>query len=606
MSSDRRVFVLAGSGEVGPFTVEDLRREVAAGRIQRADQVRTATGKVLGTVGEQIGGAPAAAAHAHVSGRMPSAIARSERHRAVESRHHAPAPSDEPPDRRWLALVVIAAVLVVVVYGALWALKTPAPTPPPPPAPVAPAVANVVPQIRLSAVTEVADAKLGVSGLVRIAASVASTTDLPLQVQISGTATDADFKALPTKVVLAAGTTVIDLPIVAKPVSSERSPARQVMVRLMPGAGYLLGGGIHATVTLATAVVAPSLAFEDFAPRDPYTALGGQGWNGPWLGVGMEFLPGALAVSGSGQNHARIPASKQFRPLARRIASGTVWLSFVANAPVGGQPVPMIESSPWSALGPFTAATRGEAFATAFFDESKPIDLAQEQRGKRWVAHPEWRDGAINGLTGESCANYVYRTITVAQLTTLPLVIGSDDTLTVWLNGEQQLAHEIYRAIDSEPEHLSLQLKPGRNALLMKIVNGDGGTAFYCRDQQPGTVLGLSLYDSGQEQLFIGCSMLRRGLSVEYSPHAEQQFTVLPTTQFKQGTRLVVRLDLAGDHTDVGLWVDPQPGEPPPAATTTRINGLAFDQVRLTADRGMTWEVGDLRLGSTWDEVVPR
>lgn len=63
---DRRFFVLTTTGERGPFTVDDLKREWQAGLVQRSDHLRTALGKSAGTVGELIGpGTPARS-----SGRM--------------------------------------------------------------------------------------------------------------------------------------------------------------------------------------------------------------------------------------------------------------------------------------------------------------------------------------------------------------------------------------------------------------------------------------------------------------------------------------------------------------------------------------------------------
>ena len=63
---DRRFFVLTTTGERGPFTVDDLKRELKEGLVHRSDQLRTALGKSAGTVGEMIGpGAPARS-----SGRM--------------------------------------------------------------------------------------------------------------------------------------------------------------------------------------------------------------------------------------------------------------------------------------------------------------------------------------------------------------------------------------------------------------------------------------------------------------------------------------------------------------------------------------------------------
>ena len=58
MSDHRLFFVITSHGEAGPFTLEALRDEVAAQRIDRNDRLRTAFGANLGTVGEAVGPAP--------------------------------------------------------------------------------------------------------------------------------------------------------------------------------------------------------------------------------------------------------------------------------------------------------------------------------------------------------------------------------------------------------------------------------------------------------------------------------------------------------------------------------------------------------------------
>src|SRR5262249_4968876 len=61
----------------------------------------------------------------------------------------------------------------------------------------------------------------------------------------------------------------------------------------------------------------------------------------------------------------------------------------------------------------------------------------------------------------------------------MPISLGSDDTLTVWLNGEKLLAENVYRAAAADQSRVTLKLKPGKNNLLLKICQGTGDWAFY-------------------------------------------------------------------------------------------------------------------------------
>jgi hypothetical protein len=74
---------------------------------------------------------------------------------------------------------------------------------------------------------------------------------------------------------------------------------------------------------------------------------------------------------------------------------------------------------------------------------------------------------------------YLYREITTTAAMDLPVSLGSDDTLTVWLNGRKLLAENVYRAAAPDQAQLVLKLKPGKNELLMKICQGDGEWAFF-------------------------------------------------------------------------------------------------------------------------------
>ena len=927
MSNDRRVFVLAGSGEVGPYTNDDLRHEVAAGTIQRSDQVRTASGKVLGTVGEQIGGH----AHAYVSGRMAAAStipANRARARTSDS-GQMEAPQVKRPTNSMLLPAILVGMVAVFAVGGQWlssgrtapsVARQPSGT-----------IAKIIPRLRISAVTEVADAKLGIQGLVRIEADKAPNADVVITLQSSGTAVATDVQAIPEKVVLPAGKLSVELPIVAKDASTERVQPRTCIVRLRPGPNYALGGVIYATVTLKSGSPSPAVAVlvslpvahvpagpapmllsgllkENFLPRNPYSgAGGGVGWNGPWVGNGMQFMLGSLApaqaaqaapVSGSvlgtsglkngsvlfvdfgeeshqtdshfnniffpksgepgssvaaavlsdGQKtgvvisvsdsfleafnqgvdaagmfpataqrdafrldrasdtlgavtiahldpslvydvdifastlwpenvsvytigstsitldpanntdkiasflrlvpdargalivevrlapgslaalmsamkitarspvvvtpavpvtggntpptittlpalllqmgrasellsftvadkqtlpsslkvtvaafpsaliaslvlsgttanrtlrvtpaagltgkatitlsvsdgtlqatqqcevtvtdlgHAVIPPGQQFRKLAQRVTGGLVWLSYYANAPTSMEGPVQITYSPWKSLGPFYVENHVDAFAKAHIDEQSPDPQAPGQ-GPVWVGHPEWSDGEVHMFAGDnkSYSTYVSRTISVSQMTVLPLAVGSDDGLKIWLNGEVKWSNDINRVLDTSPDVVHLTIQPGVNVLLMKIANSGGASGFSYRDELLGRAVGVSVLDGEQEQIFTGYSRLRTGISVEHVPDSKNHYAVLPAANFRQGTHVVVCLRLESDHTNVSLWVDPPPGPIPPTPAYAQFEAMAVDRIRLHVDPTLNWEVSDLRVGSTWDEVV--
>jgi hypothetical protein len=147
--------------------------------------------------------------------------------------------------------------------------------------------------------------------------------------------------------------------------------------------------------------------------------------------------------------------------------------------------------SPWHHIGPFKGANNDNAFNRAFPPEQK-VDLkAKYQNGSlKWVARPEWVDAQVhNVFDAENAANYLHRTVTVPGPVKLPLSLGSDDGIKVFLNGKQVFANNVGRGAAPDQERITLDLKSGVNHLLLKIVNGGGPSGFYFRSDLTGPVI---------------------------------------------------------------------------------------------------------------------
>jgi hypothetical protein len=141
----------------------------------------------------------------------------------------------------------------------------------------------------------------------------------------------------------------------------------------------------------------------------------------------------------------------------------------------------------WHYCGPFDYAN-GQGFATAYPPE-KGVDLKQKYPGKNgeqavWK-EGKFADGGINNLAlfkPENNTNsvvYLYREIDCNAPMDMPVSLGSDDTLTVWLNGEKIHSEDIQRACEPDQAKLNLKLKPGTNKLLLKVCQGTGDWAYY-------------------------------------------------------------------------------------------------------------------------------
>jgi hypothetical protein len=141
----------------------------------------------------------------------------------------------------------------------------------------------------------------------------------------------------------------------------------------------------------------------------------------------------------------------------------------------------------WHYFGPLDN-TGNRAF-DATHPVEKKVDLTRKHPGKNGET-AVWRegnfpDGMVNNLklfrpqNNENAAVYLYREIDSAGAMDLPISLGSDDTLSVWLNGQKLLGQNVQRAAAPDQERVTLKLRPGKNQLLLKICQGNGDWAFY-------------------------------------------------------------------------------------------------------------------------------
>ena len=146
----------------------------------------------------------------------------------------------------------------------------------------------------------------------------------------------------------------------------------------------------------------------------------------------------------------------------------------------------------WQVIGPFDNSGR-KGFETAYPPE-KEIDLAKVYEGKN-KEKVKWQkgnfpDGNVHSFmplfkNNQDVCCYLYREIDCATDSELPCSFGSDDTLTVWINGERIIHEGGDRAAAPDQNLATLKLKAGKNKLLIKICQGSGEWAFYFKAGEP-------------------------------------------------------------------------------------------------------------------------
>lgn len=137
----------------------------------------------------------------------------------------------------------------------------------------------------------------------------------------------------------------------------------------------------------------------------------------------------------------------------------------------------------WMFCGPFP-----NDFDKSFIPE-KQVDFTKTYNGKGGAVgwkKGNFKDGQVNNLAifnkpelnTDACV-YLAREIQCAEAVELPVSMGSDDGLLVYLNGEKILAENVQRACTPDQHQLVLNLPKGKNILLLKITQGGGDWAFY-------------------------------------------------------------------------------------------------------------------------------
>ena len=149
---------------------------------------------------------------------------------------------------------------------------------------------------------------------------------------------------------------------------------------------------------------------------------------------------------------------------------------------VGGKSEDSAQMSPFFHAGPFKDIALEEKAGPELdstFDPRKTYQHAGETI--KWVGRPDWKDGQLYGsvFSSENSSNYLVKQITVPADQQLPVSLGSDDGIKVFLNGEAVLSSNVGRAAAPDQEKVILKLKKGRNILLLKIHNGVGPSGFY-------------------------------------------------------------------------------------------------------------------------------
>ena len=176
----------------------------------------------------------------------------------------------------------------------------------------------------------------------------------------------------------------------------------------------------------------------------------------------------------------------------------------VLPASIQKKHAPLIDREKWMIIGTFDN-TGGIGFDAEYGPEKEDKAVLGASHdginGKvSWSRIPErvCPDGELFYLGGYSSPQqfacvYVTTTITSDSERKVRILTGSDDTITMWVNGEKVLAKNVSRGVTKDEDKTDVTLKKGENRVLIKVCQGIGGwgLAFRIVDPETGEQLPL-------------------------------------------------------------------------------------------------------------------
>lgn len=160
-------------------------------------------------------------------------------------------------------------------------------------------------------------------------------------------------------------------------------------------------------------------------------------------------------------------------------------LGFGSLNDVGAAMLPT-SSSRWNVIGPFSGDQENKVFEPAFGPE---LDTSLEF-GKKYASGKQelsWRfsealvDDRPVALSEGRNVSYVGRYLYSPVAREVPVSLGSDDGFRLFVNGKEVAKRNTERGVAPDQDKATVPLAPGRNTLVMKIVNTGGAAGYFYR-----------------------------------------------------------------------------------------------------------------------------
>lgn len=160
----------------------------------------------------------------------------------------------------------------------------------------------------------------------------------------------------------------------------------------------------------------------------------------------------------------------------------------------------------WDVAGPFDAPGM-ESLAAAFPPERGTV-LSETYEGKDGTT-VAWRtvQAEASGYVrlnrilqpSERAVAYALAYVRAPSDRAARMLVGSDDGVRVWINGEIVHSNPVFRGAAPDQDDVTVSLRKGWNKVLVKILQGAGGWGFYLRFADPMSELAYGVGSAGRQ-----------------------------------------------------------------------------------------------------------
>ena len=226
--------------------------------------------------------------------------------------------------------------------------------------------------------------------------------------------------------------------------------------------------------------------------------------------------------------------------------------------------------------------------------------LGEAAAGVPWMPEPQFAPSQTHALESGLGVHYLVLRLFSKEKRAYQLRLGSDDGLMVWLRGEKIHENRTPRAVALDQDLVPLELVPGQNEVVVKVVNTGGASGFAWRlwdaegdsELTPAQTLALMTVMDGEDKADGDSALLtlaRRSIDPEWAASFEGRKTVqanmvafeeaLPTTMISRelDERRMAQLQMRGAYDQLGDVIEPAtPAVLPPLPTDGPPNRLTL------------------------------